>query len=102
MRTSPKKVRIPDICITLEDPGVDVFETPPLLCIEILSADDDVSELLEKLEEYVAMGVPHNWVVDPKRRKAYTYAANCLQEVTGAELTAGEISIPLTEVFARL
>jgi Uma2 family endonuclease len=28
---------VPDMCVILEDPRTDVFETPPLLVIEILS-----------------------------------------------------------------
>ena len=102
VRTSASRCRVPDVCVTLEDPGVDVFDTPPLLCVEILSPDDTTSELLEKLEEYAAMGVPHIWVVDPRRQKAFTYSSGRLEQVTGADLTAGEISVPLTEVFARL
>jgi Uma2 family endonuclease len=103
IQTSATRVRIPDICATLEDPRTNIFETPPFLCIEILSPRDTTSGLLEKLEEYAAMGVAHIWVADSKRRKAYTYSGGCLEEVTGSELTAGaEISIPLDEVFARL
>jgi Uma2 family endonuclease len=103
VRTSPSRVRIPDICVTVEDPQVDVFEAPPLICVEILSPDDRTGDTLEKLGEYAAMGVPHIWVVDPRRRKAFTYSNGCLDELTGSELTAGpEISLPLSEVFARL
>lgn len=103
VQTNPARVRLPDVCVTLEDPNTDVFETAPFLCVEVLSPKDNMTELLEKLEEYAAMGVPHIWVVDPRRQKAFTYSSRCLQEVTGAELSAGaEISLPLAEVFARL
>ena len=103
VRTTGSRVRIPDVCLTLEDPGIDTFDSPPFLCVEILSPDDTSSDLLEKLEEYAAMGVVHIWVVDPRRRKAYTYSARRLEEVSGADLMAGSgIVIPLAEVFARL
>ena len=102
MRTAANRVRIPDVCVTLERPRTGILDTPPFLCVEILSPDDTTSELLEKLEEYAAMGVAHIWVVDPRRQRAFTYSTGRLEQVTGAELIAGEISIPLTEVFARL
>jgi Uma2 family endonuclease len=103
LRTAATKIRIPDVCVTLEDPGDDVFEQAPFICIEILSPDDTISDLLEKLDEYAALGVPHIWVADPRRKKAFSYSAACLEEVTGAELRAGaDVFIPLSEVFARL
>jgi Uma2 family endonuclease len=102
IRTTGTRARIPDICLTLDDPGVDVFDAPPFLCIEILSRDDRAVDLLEKLDEYTAMGVPHIWVIDPRARQAFTYAASSLQRVTGSSLTAGDISIPFDEVFFRL
>lgn len=47
---------MPDVRLTLEDPRTDVFETPPLVVIEILSQSDEMSEALEKLEEVGAGG----------------------------------------------
>jgi Uma2 family endonuclease len=102
VRTTPTRVRIPDICVTTEDPGVDTFVTPPLVCIEILSPEDDTSRTIEKLEEYAAFGVPHIWLVDPRRRKAFVYNDRRLEEVTTGELRAGDIFITLAEVFDRL
>lgn len=102
VRTSPRRVRIPDVCLTFEDPGTDVFEVPPFLCIEILSPDDAIGNLVKKLDEYLDMGVPHIWVADPIRKKAFTYSRGHLEEVQGPELQAGNIVIPLTEAFDRL
>jgi hypothetical protein len=56
----------------------------------------------EKLEEYTAMGVAHVWVVDPRAHQAFTYDGFALHRVGGPSLTAGDISIPLDEVFFRL
>ena len=100
--TAPRRVRIPDICVTREDPGTDVFEAAPFLCIEILSPDDTMREVVEKLKEYAAMGVQHNWLVNPFRKKAFIYSAGRLEEVTSPAVVAGDISIPLSDVFDRL
>lgn len=56
MRTGPSRIRVPDICVSLGDPKTDIMETPPFLCIEVVSPEDGFSYLLEKLEEYVAKG----------------------------------------------
>ena len=103
VRTIPnRRSRIPDVCVTAEDPGTDAFETAPLIAIEILSRRDEMSEVLEKLDEYRAFGVPHIWVIDPRRKKAFTYERGRLQELEGEALTAGAIHLPLEEVFRGL
>jgi len=98
-----RRSRVPDVCVTLQDPGIDVFDTPPLIAIEILSKRDEMSDVLEKLDEYVAFGIPHIWVVDPRRKKAFTFEDGRLQEVEG-KLTAlaGGILLPLDAVFRGL
>jgi Uma2 family endonuclease len=104
VRTTPNRCRIPDVCVTAQDPLTDVFETPPLICIEILSRRDEMSDVLEKLEEYAAAGVRYIWVVDPRRKKAFFYDGG-LQEVTsGVLVTADEpvVELPLADVFCNL
>jgi len=104
VRTAATRSRVPDVCFTLEDPETDVFETPPFVCIEILSRRDEASDLLEKLDEYARMGVPNIWVIDPRRKKAFTYRGNALDEVSGPALTTPDpaLSISLDDVFSGL
>jgi Uma2 family endonuclease len=49
-----------------------VPDTPPLVAIEILSPDDRLIEVRQKLEEYQAWGVPHIWLIDPRSHRFYT------------------------------
>jgi Uma2 family endonuclease len=103
VRTTPTRCRIPDVCVTAQDPLSDVFETPPLICIEILSRRDEISSLLEKLEEYASAGVRYIWVVDPRRKKAF-YHDGGLREVTSAFATSEDplVELPLADVFLGL
>jgi Uma2 family endonuclease len=79
-----------------------VFEIAALIVVEILSRPDEMSDVLEKLDEYRAFGVPHVWVIDPRRKKAFTYEGGRLEELEAEALTAGEIQLPLEEVFRGL
>jgi len=102
VRTIPgRRCRVPDVCITLEDPHIDVFEAPPLICIEILSKKDRRSRIVAKCEEYAAFGVPYIWVLDPRRKKAFTYENGLLEEVQGEALIAAShaVYLPLEEIF---
>ena len=44
---------------------------PPFVCIEILSKDDRMSEMKERIDDYLAMGVNYVWVIDPSSRQTY-------------------------------
>jgi len=102
VRTTPNRCRIPDVCVTEIRPPTDVFEIPPLICIEILSSRDETSNVLEKLEEYATAGVRYIGVVDPRRKKAFSYDG-ALREVTAFTTTGGTaIELPLAEVFLGL
>jgi Uma2 family endonuclease len=62
------RLRIPDLCVkALPYHKTPVLERPDLV-IEIVSPDDEMLELLEKIGDYQAAGIPHIWVVDPYKR----------------------------------
>jgi len=96
-----RRSRVPDVCITLKDPETDVFESPPFLAIEILSKRDEMTDLLEKLEEFQDFGVSYIWLIDPRRRKTFVYGRGHLEEVSST-ITADQIELPLDEIFQGL
>lgn len=105
VQTSDRHFRIPDICvIRRETPFEAIVRTAPLLCVEILSREDRMGEILERVEDYLGMGVKAVWVIDPWRRKAYTAirmgSLDAVPDVLTVEGTA--IRVPLAEVFAEL
>jgi Uma2 family endonuclease len=104
VRTIPNRCRVPDVCVTTQDPFTDVFETPPLICIEILSRRDEMSDVLEKLEEYSSAGVRNIWVVDPRRKKAFLYDGGLREVTSGVLVTADEpvVELPLADVFLEV
>jgi len=104
LKTIPgQRCRVPDVCVTLEDPGIDVFEAPPLISIEILSKKDRLSRIVAKCEEYAAFGVPYSWVLDPRRKKAFAFENGRLEEVLEALTAAShKVYLPLDEIFRGL
>jgi Uma2 family endonuclease len=70
VQVSQTRVRVPDICVVpVSDDEVE--QSPPQLCIEILSPDDRLSRLLKITSDYIAFGVPMIWIIDPYAREAF-------------------------------
>jgi Uma2 family endonuclease len=69
------------------------LEVAPELIIEILSPGDRWSDVMEKLEEYFAIGTLMVWLVDPRRRKIQVFRSiNQVEQLSGTEqLTGGQI-----------
>ena len=102
VQVKPHRFRIPDVCVLREDAAHEqIFTAPPLICIEILSKDDSFSSIVDRLDDYVSMGVANIWVVDPHKRRAYTYGADGTIEAIDGELRVADsnISIPLASIF---
>jgi Uma2 family endonuclease len=60
------RFRIPDLCVSLGGrPRGRVVTEPPFLCIEILSPDDRMRDVLEKVDDYQLFGVSYVWLIDP-------------------------------------
>lgn len=105
IRVSAHKYRVPDICLVSRDQEMEpVFTRPPLLCIEILSKDDSLRGMQDRVDDYLAFGVPNNWILDPAKRRAYVCSREGFQEPRGGvlEIPGTHIRIPLNSVFAEL
>ncbi len=74
-RTGKNKSRLTDLCVVTQEQARDllkvsaVFETPPLLIVEVVSPDSIKRDYRHKRSEYAAVGVPEYWIVDPLELK---------------------------------
>ena len=103
VRVAARRYRIPDVTLLRSDaPMQPIPDTPPVLCIEILSPDDRAGELQEKLEDYVAMGVAHLWIVDPHRRRLSTADGDGMRYVDSFRVPGSERVISGAEITAEL
>ncbi len=105
VQVRPDRYRVPDLCVLRRNaPFENIVTHPPLLCIEILSPGDSLSELQERVDDYAAMGVGHIWTVDPTRRRAYLASPTGFVQPQSRELTVPDtpIRISLDDLFAEL
>ena len=104
-RTSKTRVRLPDVCVVRQDAPVErVGMTAPLLCVEILSPEDRPGRVMRRLDDFVAMGVEHLWIVDPMDRSAATYTRVGMKPVEGTrlEIAGTGIWMDVGEMFGLL
>ena len=102
VQVKPNRFRIPDVCVVLEESPIEsIFRQPPFLCIEIQSKDDTFATTVERLDDYLAMGVANVWVIDPRLRRGYRYTAEGLLEAKDGILKTSNpnIAVPLTAIF---
>jgi len=100
VQVKPTRFRIPDVCVLADDaPRESITRTPPMLCVEILSKDDRMSDMLERVKDYFEMGVPMCWIVDPATRTGWTATPGNLAEATDGILRVADLELPLAEVL---
>ena len=80
VRTGIRSSREPDLCILhreewealrKQNPKSAIVERPPLLVIEVVSPGSENRErdYRKKWGEYLQMGIPEYWIVDPEEQK---------------------------------
>lgn len=95
VRVGERRYRVVDLAVYAgEAPTESVPSSPPLIAVEILSPDDRMSEMIEKLREYRQWGVPHVWLVDPQARALYSLDEDGFGE--RSRLAVPEFSAELT------
>ena len=105
IRVSPKRVRICDVALLREDaPREKVTETPPLVCIEVLSPEDRLARAKLVLADYLSLGVENIWLIDPIRRAVFTYDSAGLHDIGVDALTVAgtSISVDIQQLFRKL
>jgi len=91
VQVSPTRFRVPDV-VVLENTGPlkemeQIIRTPPVAVFEILSPEDTLPRVLEKLSDYESMGVRGIFVIDPKSGKKYQYESGDLRHVDSAKIS---------------
>ena len=95
--------RIPDISVkALPYEKTPIF-TRPDLAIEIVSPDDEVQEMLTKIGDYLAAGIPHIWVIDPYKRTLVEADHAGIRRVTNLKLSTPLVGeVDFAQLFEHL
>jgi Uma2 family endonuclease len=110
----PDTVRAPDVSFVRREryegaPSPRFREGAPDLAVEIVSPGDTLTEILEKVQEYLTYGAQLVWVVEPKTQTVTVYRADGSVQVlrTPSDRLSGEelipaFSITLKDLFLNL
>jgi Uma2 family endonuclease len=96
------RFRIPDVTVMLgSKPSERIIRRPPAIAIEVLSPDDRAGDLEEKINDYLAFGIPCVWVINPETRRAYVHTPKGSHEAKDGILRAESagLEVPLSELF---
>lgn len=99
IRLAKDTVLIPDfIFVRHPVPTSGILETPPLLCVEILSPSDRFVATLAKMERYHTFGVEACWIIDPIKKEAWVVSPDGrpYEEHT---LRVAELEVPVSALF---
>ena len=100
VQVSPRRFRIPDVTI-LRRSDERIVTSPPFICIEVLSKDDTMYYMQEKIDDYLRFGVPYIGIINPLIKKAYVVTPAGMVEATSGSLETKDpaISLPLAPLF---
>ncbi|HTE18691.1 MAG TPA: Uma2 family endonuclease [Armatimonadota bacterium] len=80
----------------------------PTLVVEVVSPEDEQRDQVTKRREYAQVGIPHYWILDPRRRSVLTLvlrgsAYEAAGEFTGKDVLVTDLlpglRIPLSRLF---
>jgi len=100
VQVSATRFRVPDVCVVVGGkPPEQIFTTPPCICIEVLSPEDRLAAMQERVGDYLLMGVPYVFIINPRNRKAYRATMQGMLEVPELRTENPEMVVPLDELF---
>jgi Uma2 family endonuclease len=105
VQVSKTRFRIPDVCVVVGNkPTEPIFRTPPFICIEVLSPEDRMARVQDRIDDYLKFGVRYVWVINPESRRLWVYTQAGSTEVKDGILRTEDPSlmVSLAEIFAGL
>ena len=97
-----ERFRVPDVTIVRGGkPMGRIITTPPEIVVEVLSPDDRATDMQDKVDGYLAFGIPCVWVLRPETQRAWIHTVDAAREVRDGMLRnpAGDVVVPLSAIF---
>ena len=99
------RFRIPDVTIVRGGrPAGRLITSPPEVAVEVLSPEDRVAAVQDRIDDYVAFGIACVWVIDPETRRGWIHTKDGSREARDRVLRnpAGDLVIPLAAIFPAI
>jgi Uma2 family endonuclease len=99
VQVAPNLFRVPDVTIlSREAPREQIVTHAPLAVFEILSPEDTMTRMLNKLADYERMGIQAIWVVEPKKPSYFRFSEGKLMPASVFELPGSSFQVPMSEI----
>jgi Uma2 family endonuclease len=102
VQVSLTRVRIPDVMLVSRGPQPEVTVDPPVLVVEILSPEDTYTETQSRSADYLHMGVPCVWIIDPTSRTGRQCIGDAWTAADKLAVPGTKIWVDLSKLFADL
>ncbi len=83
VQVAHRRFRVPDVTLlSRKAPREQIITHAPLAVFEILSPEDTMTRMLEKLGDYERMGIAAIWLIEPTKQLFYRYSQGQLTLAT--------------------
>ena len=101
VQVAPNRFRVPDVTLLSRTaPREQIITHAPLAVFEILSPEDTMTRMLEKLGDYERMGIAAIWLIEPTKQLFYRYSQGQLALATMFELPGTSFTVAFSEIAA--
>ena len=99
IQVAATRFRVPDVTVLdRAQPTEQIITQPPLVVFEVLSPEDRMQRLKQKMEDYRTMGIPEIWVIDPQDSTFYRYQDLQLQRNDSFSLAEKGIAFDMNQL----
>ena len=99
VQVAPNRFRVPDVTVLDRNQPIEQIIThAPIAVFEILSPEDSMMRMTQKLGEYAAMGIPHIWVIDPASKQTWRFRDSQLNLSSTFGQPGDQIHFNFTEI----
>lgn len=105
MQVQATRFRVPDVALVIgAKPKERILTRPPFVAIEILSPEDRVITMRDRIDDYLGFGVRYVWIIDPESERAWSHTGEGSRESKDLVLRTEnpEIALPLREIFETI
>ena len=101
VQVAHRRFRVPDVTLlSRKAPREQIITHAPLAVFEILSPEDTMTRMLEKLGDYERMGIAAIWLIEPTKQLFYRYSQGQLTLGTMFELPGTSFTVAFSEIAA--